>query len=116
MIDPPRLRALLLRGALVTTANWPLVVAQFIAESAVRVIAGIPLAGSAALLLVLAVPEGLAPAGGAAPDVAVAAIGELARVPMALVGLAVAAVIAGLGGLVFGAVIEGGHGRDRRGG
>jgi len=108
MIDPPRLRALLLRGALVTTANWPVVVAQFIAESAIRLLAGIPLAGSAALLLVLAVPEGLAPAGGTAPDAAVAAIGELARVPLALAGLAVAAVIAGLGGLVFGATIKAG--------
>jgi hypothetical protein len=108
MIDPPRLRALLLRGALVTTANWPVVIAQFIAESAVRLIAGIPLAGSAALLLVLAVPERLAPAGGTTPDAAVAALGELARVPVALAGLAVAAVIAGLGGLVFGAVIKAG--------
>ena len=108
MSDPPRLRALLLRGALVTTANWPVVVAQFIAESAIRLLAGIPLAGSAALLLVLAVPEGFAPAGGTAPDAAVAAIGELARVPLALAGLAVAAVIAGLGGLVFGAAIKAG--------
>lgn len=108
MVDPPRLRALLLRGALVTAANWPVVVAQFIAESAVRLLAGIPLAGSAALLLVLAVPERLAPAGGTAPDAAVAAIGELARVPLALAGLAVAAVFAGLGGLVLGAVIKAG--------
>jgi hypothetical protein len=108
MPDPPRLRALLLRGALVTAANWPVVVAQFIAESAVRLLAGIPLAGSAALLLVLAVPERLAPAGGTAPDAAVAAIGELARVPLALAGLAVAAVIAGVGGLVLGAAIKAG--------
>jgi hypothetical protein len=108
MIDPPRLRTLLLRGALVTTANWPLVVAQFVAESAVRLIAGIPVAGGAALLLVLAVPEGLAPAGGTAPDAAVTAIAELARVPAALAGLAAAAVIAGLGGLVFGAVVKAG--------
>ena len=108
MADPPRLRSLLLRGALVTTANWPVVVAQFVAEAAVRLVAGIPLAGGAALLLVLAVPDGVAPAGATAPDIAVAAITALATVPVALAGLATAAMIAGVGGLMFGAVIKAG--------
>jgi hypothetical protein len=108
MIDPPRLRSLLLRGALVTSANWPVVVVQFVAEATIRLVGGIPLAGGAALLLVLAAPDSFGPAAATAPDIAVAAITALATVPVALAGLAVAAVVAGVGSLIFGAVIKAG--------
>jgi len=103
----PVLRALLLRGSVVAAANWPVVVAQAIAESIVKALAGIPLAGAAVLLLLLSVPNAL-PATGPIRDGAAAVLGTLATVPAALAGVAVSAMVAALGGIVLGAVIKAG--------
>jgi hypothetical protein len=98
-MDAPRLRSLLLRGSVVVTANWPVVVAQAIAESVVKALAGIPVAGAGLLLLLVSVPEDASTA---------AALAALATRPVALAGVALSALIAGAGGIVFGAVIKGG--------
>ena len=103
----PALRALLLRGSVVAAANWPVVIAQAIAESIVKALAGIPLAGAAVLLLVLSVPNAL-PVAGQFRDGAAAVLATLATVPAALAGVAVSALVAGLGAIVFGAAIKAG--------
>jgi hypothetical protein len=103
----PALRALLLRGSVVAAANWPVVIAQAIAESIVKALAGIPLAGAAVLLLLLSVPNAL-PAAGQLRDGATAVLATLATVPAALAGVAVSALVAGLGAIVFGAAIKAG--------
>ena len=104
-MDAPRLRSLLLRGCVIAAANWPVVIAQGIAESVVKALAGIPLAGAAVLLLLFSVPNA-APA--PAIDGVGAALTALATVPAALAGVALSALIAALGAIVFGAVIRAG--------
>jgi hypothetical protein len=91
----------------IAAANWPVVVAQAIAESVVKALAGIPLAGAAVLLLLLSVPTAM-PGLGPVRDSAAAALSALATVPAALAGVAVSAIVAALGGIVFGAVIKAG--------
>jgi hypothetical protein len=100
-----RLRTWLVRGGLIAAANWPAVMAQFVAASIVKVLAGLPLAAAAALLLVLSVPDDMAPP--RTGDLA-AALAALATEPAALAAVAAAAIIAGLGSLVFGAVVKAG--------
>jgi hypothetical protein len=106
-MDAPRLRSLLLRGSVVAAANWPVVIAQAIAEAVVKALAGIPLAGAALLLLLLSVPNALLSTGPVL-DGAAAALTALATVPAALVGVAVSAIVAALGSIVFGAVVKAG--------
>jgi hypothetical protein len=50
MIRASRLRPLLKRGALVTAANWPLVVAQFAADSTFKIVLAVPVLGGAFLV------------------------------------------------------------------
>ena len=110
-MDAPRLRSLLLRGSVIAAANWPVVIAQGIAESVVKTLAGIPLAGAAILLLILSVPKGcptacLGPARCATAPKSV--LSALATAPAALAGVAVSALIAGLGAIAFGATVKAG--------
>ena len=51
--DPLPLRAALKRGALVTAANWPVIVIQFIVVSIARVALAVPIAGGAFMVAVL---------------------------------------------------------------
>ncbi len=106
MDDAPRLRSLLLRGSVVAAANRPVVVGQAIAESVVKVLAGIPVAGAAVLLLLI-VPGAL-PVTGPVADSAAAVLTALATVPAALAGVALSALVAALGGIAFGAVVKAG--------
>jgi hypothetical protein len=101
-----RLRTWLVRGGLIATANWPAVVAQFVAQSFVKVLAGLPLAAAAALLLVLSFPD----AGGdpARTSDLAGALAALATEQAALVAVAASAIAAGLGSLAFGAVMKAG--------
>jgi hypothetical protein len=109
-MDALRLRSLLLRGSVIAAANWPVVVGQGIAESVVKVLAGIPLAGGFLLLLVSVMPSvpGALPSTGPVLDSAAVVLTALATVPAALAGVALSAVVAALGAIVFGAVIKAG--------
>jgi hypothetical protein len=51
--DAPGLKATLKRGALVAAANWPLVAVQFIAESTLKVLLGVPVVGGIFLVVLL---------------------------------------------------------------
>jgi hypothetical protein len=100
-----RLRTWLGRGGLIAAANWPAVVAQFLAESIVKILAGLPLAAAAALMLVLSTPGAAAPAG---TGELAGALAALAGEPAALAAVASSAIVAGLGALVFAAVVKAG--------
>jgi hypothetical protein len=91
----------------IAAANWPVVVGQGVAESVVKALAGIPLAGAAVLLLLLSVPHAL-PSTGPVVDHAAVMLTALAKVPAALAGVALSAVVVALGGIVFGAVVKAG--------
>ena len=51
--EPLPLRAALKRGALITAANWPVIVVQFIVVSIARVALAVPIAGGAFMVAVL---------------------------------------------------------------
>jgi hypothetical protein len=103
-MDAPRLRSVLLRSSVIAAANWPAVVTQFVVESVVKALAGIPLAGAGVLLLLLSVPDALAPD----RDGVAAALSVLATVPVALTAVAASAVVAAAGAIAFGAVMRSG--------
>jgi hypothetical protein len=103
-MDAPRLRSVLLRSSVIAAANWPAVVTQFVVESVVKALAGIPIAGAAVLLLLLSVPDTTAPE----RDGLAAALAALATAPVALAAVAASALIAAAGAIAFGAVIKAG--------
>jgi hypothetical protein len=103
-MDAPRLRSVLLRSSVIAAANWPAVVTQFVVESVVKALAGIPVAGAAVLLLLLSVPDASAPD----RDGLAAGLAVLATAPAALAAVAASAVIAAAGAIAFGAVIRAG--------
>ena len=51
--DAPGLKATLKRGALVAAANWPLVAVQFVAESTLKLLLGVPVVGGIFLVVLL---------------------------------------------------------------
>jgi hypothetical protein len=53
MSPAPALKTALKRGALLAAANWPLVVVQFIAESTLKLILGVPVVGGIFLVVLL---------------------------------------------------------------
>ncbi len=53
MSHAPALKTALKRGALIAAANWPLVVVQFIAESTLKLILGVPVVGGIFLVVLL---------------------------------------------------------------
>ena len=53
MSHAPGLKAALKRGALITAANWPLVVVQFVAESTLKLLLAVPVLGGIFLVALL---------------------------------------------------------------
>ena len=53
MPHAPGLKAALKRGALIAAANWPLVAAQFIAESTLKLLLAVPVLGGIFLVALL---------------------------------------------------------------
>ena len=53
MSNAPALKTALKRGALIAAANWPLVVVQFVAESTLKLILGVPVVGGIFLVVLL---------------------------------------------------------------
>ncbi|MGH9371597.1 MAG: hypothetical protein ACRD15_08720 [Vicinamibacterales bacterium] len=52
-LEAPGLKATLKRGALVAAANWPLVAVQFVAESTLKLLLGVPVVGGIFLVVLL---------------------------------------------------------------
>jgi hypothetical protein len=83
---------------LVTAANWPLVLIQFIAESVFKILLGVPVAGGI-LLVALVVGHDVSDLlSGEMREIVAALLGSLADRPAALVGFIVALAIVVLGG------------------
>jgi hypothetical protein len=100
------LKPLLKRGALITVANWPVVLVQFVADSLLKLLVGVPIVGGF-LLLVLVVGQEL-PATGSLRDVAVAVLDALGAHPVALAAFLLSLAIAVLGGSALTFVVKAG--------
>ena len=84
------LKLLLKRGALMTAANWPTVVIQFIAETAFQVLVAIPILGAAVLVAVVVGTDLADLLQGGLRDIATRIAGALASEPVALASFGVA--------------------------
>lgn len=108
MSDFATLKATLKRGALVTAANWPVVLIQFVSESTVKLLVGVPVAGGV-LLAALALGRDIGDlVGGDARDVVAAVGATLVEQPLAFVSFVAAIAIALAGGGVLGFLVKGG--------
>lgn len=108
MRDWTSLKATLKRGALVTAANWPVVVVQFVAESTFKVLLGVPVVGGA-LLVALALGRDLQEMlGGDLRDVLVSISDALTGQPWALASFVASGVIVAIGGATIMFYLKGG--------
>lgn len=102
------LRATLKRGAIVTAANWPVVVIQFIADSTFKLLIGVPVVGGA-LLVALALGRDLRELlAGDLRDIVAAVAGTLMAHPGAFAGFLCALGVMLAGGSVLMFLVKGG--------
>jgi hypothetical protein len=102
------LRAALKRGALLTAANWPVVIIEFGIESLFKAAVAVPIVGGAimvAVLLGMELPALLAEGMREAADVV---LGSLAGAPIALASFVAATALVATGGAVLMFVIKAG--------
>src|SRR4029453_2584801 len=108
MAHAPTLKMALKRGALVTSANWPLVVVQFIAESTLKVILGVPVVGGIFLVVLLLDADVEELLRGDVRDIVSALVAALRANPAALTAFALAFLIVLVGGSILTFVVKGG--------
>ena len=108
MSPPLTLRVALARGAVITVANWPVVVVDFVAESVYKFTLGVPVVGGAFMVAVLLgvdirtlLGDGLLPA---AEQILV----PLTNAPAALAAFLAALSVVGVGGAVLMFVVKAG--------
>jgi len=108
MPPSPGLKTALKRGALLAAANWPLVVVQFIAESTLKVILGVPVVGGVFLVVLLLDANVEEVLGGDLRDIAAAVFGALRANPAALTAFALSFLVVLIGGSILTFVVKGG--------
>ncbi len=108
MSDFANLKSVLKRGALVTAANWPVVIIQFIAESTFKLLLGVPVVGGALLVaLALGRDVGDLPRSGAR-DLAGSVANALLDHPSAFASFLLSAAVVVLGGSTLVFLVKGG--------
>ncbi len=108
MSQAPGLKMTLKRGALLAAANWPLVVVQFIAESTLKLLLGVPVVGGIFLVVLLLDADVEEVLGGDVRDVVAAVFGALRAHPAALAFFAAAFLLVLVGGCVLTFIVKGG--------
>ena len=103
MSQAPGLKVALKRGALIAAANWPLVVVQFIAESTLKILLAVPVAGGVFLVVLALDAEIDGFLSGDLRTVVTAVIAALRDNPVALAAfvLAFLVVLVGASALTF---------------
>jgi hypothetical protein len=102
------LKHLLKRGALLTAANWPIVVIQFAAETTFQVLLAVPIVGAAVLVAVLLGGDLADLLQGSLRDVFTTVASTLLSEPVALVAFGTAFSLVLLGGSVLMFAVKGG--------
>jgi hypothetical protein len=108
MAHAPGLKVALKRGALVASANWPLVVIQFIAESTLKVILGVPVVGGLFLVVLLLEANVDDVLGGSLLEIGAAVFGSLRANPAALTAFILAFLVVLVGGSMLTFIVKGG--------
>jgi hypothetical protein len=108
MSNAPGLKTTLKRSALVACANWPLVVVQFVAESTLKVILGVPVVGGIFLVVLLMDANVEDVLGGDLRDIVAAVLSSLRANPAALTAFALAFLVVLIGGSILTFIVKGG--------
>jgi hypothetical protein len=102
------LKAALKRGALISAANWPLVVVQFIAEATLKVLLAVPVIGGLFLVVLLLGAEVDELLAGDVRDIVAAVFAALRANPVAFAAYAAAFLLVLLGGSALTFIVKGG--------
>lgn len=102
------LKLLLKRGALLTAANWPTVVIQFVAETTFQVLLAVPIISAAILVAVLLGADIADLVQGNLREIFTTIAGALLSEPMAFVAFVTAFSVVLLGGSVLMFLVKGG--------
>lgn len=108
MSHAPGLKIALKRGALVTLANWPLVAVQFIAESTLKLILGVPVVGGIFLVVLLLDADVEQLLRGDVRDIVTSLVDALRANPAALAAFALALLIVLIGGSALTFIVKAG--------
>ena len=108
MMHASRLRPVLKRGALVTAANWPLVVIQFAADSTFKIVLAVPVIGGALLVGAAAGGDFRQAVTGDLREIVSTTIDALVAAPWALVTFLLAFGLVLVGGSVLMFLVKGG--------
>ena len=108
MSHAPALKTALKRGALIAAANWPLVVVQFVAESTLKVILGVPVVGGIFLVVLLLDANVEELLRGDVRQILAAVFSALRANPAALTSVALAFLLVLIGGSLLTFVVKGG--------
>ena len=108
MGDAPAFKAILKRGALVTAANWPIVLVQFVAESVFKLLLGVPIVGGVFLVALVVGHDVADLLRGDAREIVTTILGALTEQPAALVGFLVAMLIVLIGGSAMMFIVKAG--------
>ena len=104
----PGLKTALKRGALLAAANWPLVIAQFVAESSLKLLLAVPIVGGAFLVMLLLDTSLTDLLSGDVRTVVMSILGALTASPAALVAFVAAGLLVLVGGSVLTFVVKAG--------
>ena len=108
MAELPGLKATLKRGALVAAANWPLVAVQFVAESTLKVLLGVPVVGGIFLVVLLLGANADELLAGDLREIVAQVFAAMRQNVPALVAFSIAFTIVLLGGSALTFIIKGG--------
>ena len=108
MSHAPGLKAALKRGALITAANWPLVVVQFVAESTLKLLLAVPVLGGIFLVALLMDADVGELISGSPSEIVQAVFNAMAASPPALVAFVAAFLLVMLGGSALTFVVKAG--------
>jgi hypothetical protein len=108
MAHAPGLKVALKRGALVASANWPLVAIQFIAESTLKVILGVPVVGGLFLVVLLLEANVDDILGGSLLEIVAAVFGSLRANPAAMTAFILSFLVVLVGGSILTFIVKGG--------
>ena len=108
MSHAPALKTALKRGALIAAANWPLLVVQFIAESTLKLILGVPVVGGIFLVVLLLDANVEELLRGDVREIVTAVFSAMRANPAALASFAAAFLIVLIGGSLLTFIVKGG--------
>lgn len=108
MAHTPGLKAALKRGALIAAANWPLVIVQFVAESALKLLLAVPIVGGAFLVALLLDTSLTSLLTGDVRDIVTSILAALMASPIALAAFVTSTLLVLVGGSIVTFVVKGG--------